>query len=120
MRDHIFSRASSLPKQDRVSCTSDILRDDTQARARVGKTADRIASCLVQKGGCVLSGTREEGQVEAGGSILLFPAPNEDLAPAVSHDKTDAEEVVGGLESSGRDIPLCHKCQLHTALEVRS
>lgn len=39
-------------------------------------------------------------------NILLFPVPDEDLAPAVGHDETDAEEVVDGLEAAGGDVAL--------------
>jgi hypothetical protein len=39
-------------------------------------------------------------------SVLLFPVPDEDLAPAVSHDEADAEQVVGGLEAPGGDVAL--------------
>lgn len=50
------------------------------------------------------------GQVQGLGafqwSVLLFSGPNEDLAPAIGHDETNAEKVISGLEAAGGDVAL--------------
>ena len=58
---------------------------------------------------CGAEGEVEWGRRRAGAfkrGVLLFSGPNEDLAPAIGHDETDTEEVIGGLEAAGGDIAL--------------
>ena len=50
--------------------------------------------------------TAEWGSAASWEGILLFSIPDEELAPAVGHDETDAEEVVDWLEAPGGDVAL--------------